>query len=338
VADTDAVYIAGARGPTPMLWRADARRGTFDWAYDSHTEAVRGGWPTLAAGRVYLVDDGVNAVDSRTGAGHRAELDAWGESLADGSRLFAENDWYLDGYGLYLSAFDHDLRLLWRRDYNALMRGVVVPDVGGLALDAGILVHAAQHGPLSGSGLSAFDPDSGERRWRAAVSPVSSPSIAAGRVFTLERWLGERVDRLAARTLGEGKLLWARELPDARGPAPVLASGLVIVHGRGGVAAFDQSNGQPVWSADVPRTTAPIQSATTVAAALGSGTLVVLSKARVYVLRIDDGSEVDSRAPVPGAQSLEAPAVVGDAAYVVADGTVVRLEPEPHPERRGSPE
>jgi outer membrane protein assembly factor BamB len=326
IADTDAVYLAGARGPTPMLWRADAHRGALEWAYDSHTECVRGGWPTLASGQVYLVDDGVNAVDVATGRGHRAELDAWGESLADGAHLFAENDWYLDGYGLYLSAFDTDLHLLWRRDYNALARGVIVPDVGGLAMDEGVLVHAAQHGPLSGSGVSAFDPASGERRWRAAVAPMSSPSVADGRIFTLERWPGEHIDRLAARSLAQGELLWAREMPDARGPAPVLASGRVIVHGAGGVFAFDQSNGDPVWSADVPRTTAPIQSATTLAAALGSGTLVVLSKATLHVVRVDDGIEVWSGTPVARARALEAPVVVGETVYLIADGAVVRLE------------
>ena len=78
IADGDAVYVSGAIGPTPSLWRLDAKTGTSAWAYDSRTECVRGGWPTLAEGRVYLVDDGVNVADATTGHGHRAELDAWG--------------------------------------------------------------------------------------------------------------------------------------------------------------------------------------------------------------------------------------------------------------------
>jgi outer membrane protein assembly factor BamB len=270
----------------------------------------------------------VNSVDARTGVGHRAELDAWGESLTDGTRIFAENDWYLDGWGLYVSAFDQDLKLLWRRDYNALAKGVVVPDVGGLAFDGGVLVHSAQHGPLTGSGLSAFDPASGLRRWRAPVSPMSSPSIAAGRVFAIERWTGERTDRLAARSLADGELLWARELGDARGPAPVLAAGVVVVHGKTGVSAFDAATGAPVWEAPIARTADPVQSATTVAAALGSGTLLVLSKATFHVLRLDDGSEIWSGVPVAHARRVEAPVVVGEAVYVVADGAVVRLESE----------
>jgi hypothetical protein len=326
IADADSVYVAGAYGPVPTLWRADARQGSFAWRYDSRTECVRGGWPTLANDRVILVDDGVNSVDARTGIGHRAELDAWGESLSDGTRVFVENDWYLDGWGLYLSAFDQDLHLLWRRDYNALARGVIVPDVGGLAFDAGVLVHAAQHGPLTGSGLSAFDPVTGQRRWRAAVSPMSSPSIAGGRVFAIERWAGERVDRLAARSLADGELLWARELAGARGPAPVLAAGLVVVHGKDAVSAFDAVTGTPAWEAPVARTADPMQSATTIAAALGSGTLLVLSKTTFHVLRLDDGSEVWSGVPIAHARKVEAPVVVGEAVYVVTDGAVARLE------------
>lgn len=326
IADGDAVYVAGALGPTPALWRVGAADGKPAWSYDSRTESARGGWPTLAAGRVYLVDDGVNAADAVTGVGHRAELDAWGESVSDGERLFAENDWYLDGYGLYLSAFDLDLNLLWRRDYNALARGVLVPDVGGMALAGGLLVHAAQHGPLTGSGLSAFEPRTGARRWRVAVSPESSPSVADGLVFVVERWAGERVDELAARHLADGTLAWARPLPGARGPAPVLVGRLAIVHAADAVLAFDRASGEPVWSRALPRTAPPIQSATTLAAATGSATLVVLSGARVHLLSTGDGAELWSDAVVPHAKRLEGPVVAGRSLYLVADGRVVRLD------------
>lgn len=330
VVQGDSVYVAGAIGPTPSLWRLDVRDGKATWSYDSHTESVRGGWPTLVPEleRVYLVDDGVNGVDLRTGVGRRAELDAWGESLSDGARLYAENDWYLDGYGLYLSAFDAELHLLWRRDYNALARGVMVPDVGGLALDRGVLVHAAQHGALTGSGLSAFDPSSGERRWRVRVSPMSSPSLAGGRVLAIERWPSERIDRLVARALDDGSLVWATTVADARGPAPVLAGELVLVHANDGVHAFEAATGTPRWFTPLPRTTQPVQSATTIAAATGSGTLVVLSGSTIHVLRQADGSEPWPSLHVEGARHVEAPAIVGRSLYVVADGKVVRFEGE----------
>lgn len=326
IADADAVYVAGALGPVPSVWRMAADTGKTKWGYESHTEAPRGGWPTFANDRVYLVDDGVNFADAATGRGRRAELDAWGESVSDGERLFAENDWYLDGYGLYVSAFDMDLKLLWRRDYNALAKAYQVPDVGGLALGGGLLVHAAQHGALSGTALSAFDPQSGERRWKAAVSPQSAPSIAYGRVYTMERWAGEKTDRLVARDLATGTLVWATELASARGPAPVLADRFVVVHAADAVVAFDATSGDRVWTAGLPRTAPPVQSSTTLAAAMGSRTLVVVSGTRVHVVRLDDGAEIWGDAPVPHAKKIEGPVVVGHTLYVVADNRVVRLD------------
>jgi outer membrane protein assembly factor BamB len=326
VADEQGVYVAGALGPIPTLWRVSASSGKPAWSYDTRTESVRGGWPTLAGDRVYLVDDGVNVADAATGVGHRAELDAWGECLSDGKHLFAENDWYLDGYGLYLSAFDLDLKLLWRRDYNALAKGVMVPDVGGLALDEGLLVHAAQHGPLTGSGVAAFDPETGERKWRAAVSPQSSPSLGGGRVFVVERWPGEHVDRLVARQLADGTLVWARPVANARGPAPVLAGHLVLVHAKDGVAAFERATGEPVWTSPVPRTAPDTQSATTLAAAMGSSTVAALSGGKVHVLRLADGAELWAGSPAPHAREIEAPVVVDHSLYVVADGHVLRLD------------
>ena len=326
IAEEDAVYAAGGFSWEPALWRLDAHTGALVWTYSTGGDSVRDGWPTIAANKVMLVDDGIFSVDRATGRGHRGELDAWGESVSDGERLYAENTWYLDGYGLYVSAFDLEAGLLWRRDYNALARGVMVPDVGGVALDSGLLVHSAQHGPLRDSRLNAFEPKSGERRWRVDVSPESSPSIVDGRVVTVERWPGERFDRLVARTLDEGIVVWARELDDARGPAPVQAGALAIVHTRAGVVAVNRASGEQVWEAPVARTAPPIQSATTIAAATGSGTLVVLSGARVVLLRLEDGAQLWSGEPVPRAHKLEAPAVVGDALYIVADGTLVRLD------------
>ncbi|HEX8790388.1 MAG TPA: PQQ-binding-like beta-propeller repeat protein [Polyangiaceae bacterium] len=326
IADGDAVYVAGALGPVPSVWRMAADTGKTKWGYESHTEAPRGGWPTVAKDRVYLVDDGVNWADVETGRGRRAELDAWGESVSDGERLFAENNWYLDGYGLYVSAFDMDLKLLWRRDYNALSKGYQVPDVGGLALAGGLLVHASQHGVLHGTALSAFEPQSGERRWRATTSPQSSPSIADGRVYTVERLPGEKTDRLVARDLATGTLAWATELANARGPAPVIADHLVLVHASDGVVAFDAKSGDRVWTAGLPRTAPPVQSSTTLAAAMGSRTLVVVSGARVHVVRLDDGTEIWGDAPIPHAKKLEGPVIVGRTLYLVADARVVRLD------------
>jgi outer membrane protein assembly factor BamB len=329
----DAAYVTGGIGPTPTVWRLDARTGAIVWTYITMADATRDGWPTLAGTKVMLVDDGVYSIDASTGKGHRGELDAWGESLTDGDHLFAENDRYWDGYGLYLSAFDLEAKLQWRRDYDALVRFFTAPDVGGLAMDDGRVVHAAQHGALHTTALTAYDPASGERAWKVAVSPVSSPSIADGRVFGIEHWKGEAVDRLVARTLGDGQLVWSREMPGARGPAPLLAGGLVVVHADRGVLAFERAAGTPVWSSPLPRTAEPVQSATTMAAATGSDTLAVVSRGAAHLLRLSDGTESWSGEVAPHAKRVEGPVIAGGALYVVADGALLRFEGAEPPER-----
>jgi len=326
VATSDGVFASGGIGPTPTLWRLDPATGAVVWRYVTMADATRDGWPTLAPDKVMIVDDGVYSIDSETGRGHRGELDAWGESLTDGERLYAENDRYWDGYGLSVSAFDLEARKLWRRDYQARVRFYIPPDVGGVAMADGRLVHAAQHGPLATTGLSAFDPGSSERIWRVAVSPQSSPSIADGLVFTMESSNGGASDRLVARSLADGTLAWARELPGARGPAPVLARGMVIIHGRTGVTALDRRTGALAWSCPLTRTAEALQSATTMAAAEGSGTLVVVSGRTLNLLDLADGRQTWSVEVSPSAKRVEGPVITGSAVYVVADGTLVRLE------------
>ena len=326
VVTADAVYVSGIIGPTPSVWRLDPASGVAGWAYLTLAEATREGWPTVSGSTVALVDDGVYVVDATTGKGHRGELDAWGESLIEGDRLFAENDRYWDGYGLYVSAFDLDAKLLWRRDYQALVRFFTAPDVGGLAFDAGKVVHAAEHGPLKTTGLSAFDPATSERAWRIDVAPQSAPSIAAGRVFDLERWKGEHVDRLVARSLTDGAVVWSRPQPEARGPAPLLAFGLVVVHAHDGVVALDQATGNPAWSAPVPRTAEAVQAATTLAAATGSGTLVALSGNAIHLLDLATGAESASIPAGPHAHRVEGPVVTGGSLYVMVDGAITRFD------------
>src|SRR6516162_11838990 len=38
IADEDAVYVAGALGPVPSVWRMAADTGKTKWGYESHTE------------------------------------------------------------------------------------------------------------------------------------------------------------------------------------------------------------------------------------------------------------------------------------------------------------
>jgi outer membrane protein assembly factor BamB len=115
----------------------------------------------------------------------------------------------------------------------------------------------------------------------------------------------------------------------------VIAGRLVIVHGAEGVRAHDRSTGELAWSNPAPRKAPYAEAATTMAAAMGSRTLVVTSGPRIVVLRLEDGSEQWSGAVVAGTSptalggvTVERPIVVGRTVYVASDGALLRLESE----------
>ena len=141
----------------------------------------------------------------------------------------------------------------------------------------------------------------------------------------MERWLGSKVDRLVARSLKTGDVAWSDEMTVARGPAPVIAGGRVMVHGEHGVVALDVATGQRRWSSPLGRTTPVSQGTTTMAVALGSAVLVVCAGGQVHALSLEDGHEEWAGEAAPGAMSVDSPVIAGGGLYVVADGAVVRL-------------
>lgn len=334
IADGDSVYAQGTIGKSPALWRLDARTGAVLWVFDSRSDIARSSWPTIAPRTVVMVDDGVYLVDVDRGVNRGRELDAWGQSIAIGDRVLVSNTWQTDGYGPYLALLDSEARPLWKRDTTARERGWAPPDVGGIALDAGVVVHASNQYPRE-SYVSAFDARDGGGKWRVDSTTIeSAPSVAGERMFAIEKWNGDKVDRVVTRSMGDGSVAWSREMPGSRGPSPVLVGTLVVVHSEAAVVAIDAASGEIAWTALLPRTAPAAQSATTLAAATGSGTLVVCSGARIHVLRLSDGSEVASIDPAPGASTpassrakttrIDSPVIVGEALYVVAGGALVK--------------
>jgi outer membrane protein assembly factor BamB len=258
----------------------------------------------------------------------------WGEPIVQGDAFFVDNTMQLDGAGPFVGRFDASLRWVWKASRFDGAKGKAIADVGGIALGSGVVVHAAAAGPRGAPLLSAYGAESGDRKWSARRSwPESAPSIFGDRVHTLERWTGEKNDRLVARDLSTGTVAWSREIGWARGTPPAVTSKLVLVHARDGLGAFDRATGAPAWTAAVPRTAPLTQSMTTVAVALGSGTVVVTSGSRVHVLRLEDGKEIWSDAVVTGPGAVvTSPIVVGRTVHVVIQtltnmGTLLRLEP-----------
>lgn len=333
VADGEAVFASGDCAGAPAVWKIDPATGTSTWTM-SRADYSRASWPALAGDRVVSSDDGVFFIDRANGQWKGRELDIWGESIVDGDRYFVDNTWQLDGAGPFVGRFDSATKWVWKASRFDGARGKNVADVGGIALSGSMLVHAAAAGPRGAPTLSAYDADSGERKWSAPGSwPESSPSIADGRVFALERWPKENDDRLVARELSTGNVLWSVAAGWARGAPPAIAPRVVLVHARDSVRAFDRSSGAAVWSTPLPRTTPLVQSMTTLAVALGSDTVVVTSEARVAVLKLADGKEIWSGAAVSGNGAIcGSPIVVGTTVYVAIRtltnmGSLVRLDP-----------
>jgi outer membrane protein assembly factor BamB len=119
--------------------------------------------------------------------------------------------------------------------------------------------------------------------------------------------------------------------------APVLATGLAIVAGTTGVSAFDATSGKPVWS--TPLTGAAAQAfvgminngcagtqtyggamATTLAAAVPSGTLVVTASDGIHVLSLTTGQDQWHGAVMGATNVVHDPVLVGKNVYVVDSG------------------
>jgi outer membrane protein assembly factor BamB len=331
VAEENAIFVGVDCGGSPAVIRVSPA-GQPMWTF-SRGDYGRGTWPALAGSAIVSTDDGVFLVDRDTGKYHGRELDVWGEPIVVGDAYYVDNTFQLDGAGPFVGAFDGSLKWKWKASVISPGKGKAVARTGGIAYADGLVVHSAAMGARSVPSLAAHDAATGDKRWLASGTwPETAPSIAEGRVFVVERWQRENGDRLVARSLADGSVQWSTTTPWARGPAPVIAEKLVILHGREGVNAYDRATGTLAWSNPTPRKAAFEEAATTMAVAKGSRTLVVTSGARVVVLKLDDGTEqwsgvvaTGSSPTAPGGVTVERPVIVGRTLYVTSDGSLLRL-------------
>jgi outer membrane protein assembly factor BamB len=334
IAEEGALFASVDCGDSPAVMRVTPN-GEPMWTF-SRGDFMRNSWPAITADGILSTDDGVYLVDRETGKYRGRELDVWGEPLVVGDSFFVDNTYQLDGAGPFLGAFDATLKWKWRVAHIIPGKGKAIQRTSGTAFADGVLVRSAAMGGHFVPTLTAHDPATGELKWLAKdIWPESAPSIADGRVFCLERWKNESSDRIVARALADGAVAWSTPTIWARGPAPVLAGKVVVVHGAEGVRAYDRATGKLAWSNPAPRTARAEESATTMAAAKGSGTLVVVSGPKLLILKLDDGGEQWSAALVSGKSpttlsdlTLERPIVIGRSVYLTSDGVLMRLDPK----------
>ncbi len=325
IATKDAVYVSGQAGDSPTLYRVSLS-GKLAWSFDSHADVTRGRWPNAALGRVILNDDGFYWLVPGTGKRVGPDwLDLWGQTLSDGKRLYAVNELHLDGPGVFVGAFDKDVKPLWKANKYIEKRGRL-DILGAIALDGGTLLQAALFKGAALSGLFAFDPASGERRWAQRIYPDSAVSAQNGRLYLVEMDARSKTT-FFARSEKDGHALWSAPVDDTDHQAPVIAGDRVIAYGpKSGIVARDAKSGKTLWKTGllVPGDDRPGY-ATALAAALGSRTLVATSGPQLAVLSLDSGriqwkGHVDTLLG-----NLHSPVISGGRVYVVSHGNVLAL-------------
>jgi outer membrane protein assembly factor BamB len=106
----------------------------------------------------------------------------------------------------------------------------------------------------------------------------------------------------------------------------VIAAGLVVVDRADlGVFAYDAETGAEAWRGAAGKRSEKIPLSTTLAAALGTGTLVVTSIDGVAIVSLADGSQRWAGAP-GGLSDFHSPVVVGTRIYVIAGTSAVALD------------
>jgi hypothetical protein len=355
IARSDGVFLAWSASNDPYLGTTAADRldatGKLVWSFDSGTDSNLGNWPSIAWTSLILNEDGIYYVDLATGMKTGGNgVDNWGQTLTDGASLYVVNDSHVDGPGIYVGAYDDKVTSLWQQNTYGMCRIDAGDIAGGIALDGGTLFYAPNYSLGAGvmlsfsSGVYAFAAKDGAPQWFQPASATSGISAGGGMVYLIE---GN--DQLVARKQTDGSVAWSAMATAAGTQAPALAGGRVIVATATGILAFDGKTGAPAWTAALPGATAQAfnlmfsggcvagsgqwsgnafgtaVATTTVAAALGSGTVVVTATDGVHVLSLADGSELGKVLPAQASGPVRNPVIVGGTVYVVDSGGVLAL-------------
>lgn len=355
IAQSDAVFVVWSASNDPYLGTSAADRvdltGQRAWTFDSGTDSNLGNWPSVALGSLILNEDGLFFLDPKTGmktAGNG--VDNWGQSLTDGTRIYVVNDSHVDGPGIYVGAYDGTCKQLWAANSYGKCRIDAGDLAGGIALDGASLFYAPSYSLGMGvtlgfsSGLYAFDPAMGTQQWYQAATPTSGISAGNGLVYLVEGGTD-----LVARQQSDGTKAWSAAVMGVGTQAPALAGAHVIVAGAQGITALDAKTGAPAWTAPVTGAAAQAfdlmfsggcvpgsgqwsgnqfgaaVATTTLAAALGSGTLVVTASDGIHILSLATGAETWKGMAAQAMGTVINPVVVGSMVYVVDTGGLLAL-------------
>jgi hypothetical protein len=314
-----------------------AGKKNWSWAAPGGRDIEELHWPTVAMGSVLLEDDGLYVVDASKGTtiAGTSSYDDWGQNTADGTRFYVNSDVNSpDGPGLYIGAYDAKGMSLWQTDSYKMCGTAVSETYGSIALDGGKVFRSGVYtsGSALASGLVSYDPSSGARGWAQTTTPQSAVSAGGGLLFVIEQT--NSGSALVARKESDGSVAWTQAVSSPSVQAPVVANNLVIVATKADVRAFAASTGTPGWTATL---SAPVNvnsfsdgftncatpiafgslPYTSLAAALGSNSLIVTATDAIHVLSLTDGSDTWHGTPTMVKGPVQNPVIVGHTLYVV---------------------
>lgn len=349
IATVDAIFVrtslnAGyGYGLSPAADRVSPT-GQHVWTYNMGTDADFGDWGSLMGDKYVMNSDGTRYVNVASGAAVRSNgVDSWGEILTDAGTVYQSNDVQIDGPGVHVAALDSTLKAKWSSNAFASCRGSASTMAGGLALNNGVLFYGPAYNvgkpatQLSfASGVFAFNASTGAKVAYHASTPYSRLSADGSRVY-----LVENSNKLVALAQNDLHVVWTTPVVSPGDQAPVVAKDLVIIGTGADVEAFDAGTGTKRWSSVAMNGAAAHWSSTsqggncgsvqipaayggttTIAAALGSRTLVVTAFDGIHILALGTGVDLWHGRPsgVPG--NVSNPVIVNDP----AKGAIVYVE------------
>jgi hypothetical protein len=342
-------------GVSPAMDRVSPS-GQHVWTFNVGSDADFGDWASLMGNRVIINSDGTRFINQTSGLSvHSNGVDTWGEILSDSNTLYYANDVQIDGPGVYAAAYDTAFKARWIANKFQTCRGSAAAMAGGLALNNGVLFYAPAYNvglttttlPFA-SGVFAFNAATGARQAYHASTPFSRMSADDSHVYLIEN-----LHTLVSLAQSDLHVIWSATIANPGEQAPVLANGLVIVGTATGVEAYNAATGAKSWSSAALNGVAThwyggtqggncgyVQIPTaygatsTIAAALGSRTLIVTASDGIHVLDLATGADLWHGRPAGISGIVGNPVIVNDPArgavvYVEDYGKLYALTPPP---------
>jgi subtilisin family serine protease/outer membrane protein assembly factor BamB len=296
------VFVGGTDN---FVYAFDQSGGTLIWS--SQLSEHIWGSPSVAYGKVFIADaSSVYALDENTGAQMWRDYVSY-EGLLYSSPVVKDGMIFIgsDGYGI-LALNQHNGLLVWN------IGGIKVTSTPAIA-DGMIFLASYAINPK----VYAFNEYTGILIWSVDVGGISvgsffsSPAVSDGKVFVglaygQASWSGT----ILALNEYTGTIVWAHELPDSVFSSPAVAYGKVFIgcydHK---LYAFDEANGNPIWSYSTGN------SIETSSPAVADGKVFVGSDDHnVYALDATTGAKVWSY--VTGHWVWSSPAIANGVVYV----------------------